>query len=801
MIKSIAHWIVHHPVWVLVGLGIITVFFGIFVPQIGFLSDLEKMLPQDDPVVQRFEKTKDTFGSQSVVMIAMAAPEGKTIFNLQSLDKLYSLTKDLEPLKDEGLLEDVISPANIDTIQGTDVSLIVKHILPGPPKNQKDVDTFREKALGERELVGSLITADGSAAAIVLKVDPSAEGDQVKISRIMKLVDSTIARYQGPEAFYVTGDTPLIYYSDLYMRHDLALLFPVMVLLISTILLVSFRSLRGMALPMGVVLLAVIWTVGLMALCGVKLTIGSFFLPVLLVAVGSAYGIHVVNDYFERSIQSEGSRDELITQVVEEMANPVFIAALTTAIGFLTLLSAFLQPIREFGLFSAVGVIFSFIISLTLIPAVLSLTSVPKEIQRRKEQGSILERGAGFLAHVVNRHGWVVILIVLGIFGILLSQIPRLQVETDISKYFRQGSPVIQGMNFVEEHFGGSVQMSVIVDTGRKDGLKDPRVLGFMDKLQDYMESLNPVGKTSSIVNLVKETNYSLHDDNETYYAIPNSARGIAQVLLLYDMGGGKVLKSMVAHNYSEAQITVPVKSIGTHELQKLLQSIQTYIDNNVPPGVTAYTTGMPNIYIRISQKIIQSQITTLFTSFGGVGIVVSLFMGSIVAGLLALIPLVLSVVGNFGTMALTGANLDIATVMISSVVVGIGVDYSVHFITRYRREKLRGHPTEEALFITYNTAGRAILYNAITLTLGFLVLILSQFRALQTLGWLVALTMVSSSLGALLIVPAILGLTHPRFLTRRETTHKKWLRLLGHVERKSGDHQDQQNNKTHNRR
>ncbi len=220
----------------------------------------------------------------------------------------------------------------------------------------------------------------------------------------------------------------------------------------------------------------------------------------------------------------------------------------------------------------------------------------------------------------------------------------------------------------------------------------------------------------------------------------------------------------MAAHGYSEAQITVQVQSIGTRELQSLLQSIQSYINDNLPPGVAAYTTGTPDIYVQISGKIMQSQVTTLFTSLAGVGIVVSLLMGSIVAGLFALIPLGLSVVGNFGTMAFAGANLDIATVMIASIVVGIGVDYSVHFITRYRQEKLRGHPGEKALFITYNTSGRAILYNAITLTLGFLVLILSHFRALQTLGWLVALTMVSSSLGALVIAPAILGLTHPRF-------------------------------------
>ena len=239
-------------------------------------------------------------------------------------------------------------------------------------------------------------------------------------------------------------------------------------------------------------------------------------------------------------------------------------------------------------------------------------------------------------------------------------------------------------------------------------------------------------------------------------------------MLLLFEMGGGEVLGSMVNKDFSQAQITVPVRSVGTAELEELLRNIQRYIEGHSPSGVTAYTAGMPDIYVQISGKIVHSQVTTLFSSLGGVGVVVSLLMGSLIAGLLSLTPLVFSVVGNFGTMALAGANLDIATVMIASFVIGIGVDYSVHFITRYRRERRRGAPHTEALFAAYNTTGRAIIYNALTLTFGFLVLTLSHFGALQTMGWLVALTMVASALGALLIIPAILGLSHPKFLTRQ---------------------------------
>jgi len=355
------------------------------------------------------------------------------------------------------------------------------------------------------------------------------------------------------------------------------------------------------------------------------------------------------------------------------------------------------------------------------------------------------------------------------VLGVFVSQIPHLKVETDQTKYFRQNSPVIVGTNFIEDHFaGGSMQMSVVIDTGRRDGIKDPKVLKFMDELQAYLESLDPVGDTSSLVDLIKETNYTLHGDDDAYYTIPDTARAVAQVLLMYEMGGGEVLKSMATRNFSKAQVTAMVRSVGSAELRQLLDQVHDYLAEHTPPGITAYTTGMPDVYIELSEKLIHSQITTLFTSMGAVGVIVAVLMGSVVAGLFALTPLVLSVVGNFGTMALAGANLDIATVMIASMVIGIGVDYGVHVITRYRRERMRGKPHGDALFVTYNTAGRAVLYNALTLTLGFLVLTLSSFGALQTMGWLIALTMVTSALGALLIVPAIFGLTSPKFLARQ---------------------------------
>ena len=785
MIRRTARWIARHPIWVLVGVALVTAFFGAFAPRIEFLTDMEKMLPKGNPVIARFEETKEIFGSQSVVMVAMAAPEGESIFQLSSLKKLYALTSELEALEEEGLAEDVISAANMDVVRGTATALVVGPILPHPPETEEDARAFWERTLAERQVKGNFVLEDGSAALIMVKVAPEAEDDREKIDRLMREINAVLERYRGPEEFYVAGDAPVMYYMNLYMQRDLRTLFPIVVLVVVGVLLLSFRSFRGVILPLSVVLVAVIWTVGLMALCGVKFTMVSIFLPILLVAVGSAYGIHVVNDYFERA-RGGGDKRLLVAGVVEEMANPVFAAALTTAAGFLTLLSAFLPPIRHFGLFSAAGVLFAFVLSLTLIPAVLALLPLPRGRGRWAVRFPRLgERLSG-----IGRRGALAILLIVALaFGGFLSLTPRLRVESNMTRYFRPDSPVIKGSDFVDERFGGSVQLSIVVDTGKRDGIKDPKVLSFMDALQQHLKENRLVGSVSSIVDLIKETNYTLHGDDDAYYTIPPTKRAVAQVLLMYELGGGEVLKSMATRTFSKAQITAMARSTSTSTMEKLLADIEGFIAAHAPAGVRVYTTGGMPVYIEISHQLIRSQLVSIFTSFAAVGFIVAVLMGSLVAGLLSLVPLVVSVVGNFGTMVLAGANLDMATVMIASIVVGIGVDYAVHVITRYRRERSRGRAHAEALGVTYGTAGRAVVYNALTLALGFSVLLLSSFGAMATLGWLVALTMITSGLGALLVIPAILELTQPRFVTGY--VRLRWIRGWPRVVWEAADPED----------
>ncbi|HEU68119.1 MAG TPA: hypothetical protein ENN53_02700, partial [Candidatus Acetothermia bacterium] len=492
-------------------------------------------------------------------------------------------------------------------------------------------------------------------------------------------------------------------------------------------------------------------------------TMISTFLPVLLVAVGSAYGIHVVNGHAEVARQG-GDRRALALAIAQVMLTPIAGAALTTAAGFLTLLSSFLVPTREFGAFAAFGTLAAFVLSLTLIPALLALLPLapPRDRRGRRLFDAAVGRGVGFVA----RHPALTVGIAIAVCALFLSGVPRLRVESDLTRYFRSDSPVVQGLAAVEERFGGSQELSVVVDTGRTDGLKDPEVLRFFERLQAFLEARPEVGSTSSLADLVKETYFTLRGDDPDFYRIPDTARAVAQILLLYENGGGEVTRGTAAHGFSQGRVAARVRSVGLSGYSALTRDVEEFLRAEKPPQVqSAYVTGSPALYVQLSQKLIQSQIVSLGASLGAVALIVTLLMASVGTGLLALLPLLVSLAGNFGVMGYAGAYLDMATVMIASLTVGIGVDYAVHFLSRYRQERGAGRAHGAALVETVRTTGRGILVNAATLTLGFLVMLLSSFGALQTFGWLIAVTLVTSLIGAMFVLPAVLAWVRPGWI------------------------------------
>lgn len=772
MRRALAQKIVDHPWWVIGGVLIVTVFFASAIPRIRFEQDFEAFLPQDDPATIALHRAEERYGDQKLFMVAVETDD--TIFKPETLKKLKEMEELFEQIPE---VDEVRGPTNSQVIYGSETAITVATALPEIPETPEELQAYKERVLGDRLLRGFVVSEDGKAAGILIRLKTGEEETVGVVNSVLEIAE----RYQGPERIYVGGMPRLNQFIAESMRKDLSVLFPVMILVIIIVLYLSFNSLRGVALSLVTVVLSAIWEMGTMGWLGAPFTPFSFIAPVVLMAVGTAYGIHVLNKYYEEAHQGGRSRTEIVVATVTAMLSPTAMAALTTVAGFFALLSSTLWPQRDFGIYTGIGVLYAGFLALTLIPAILALMPLP-----RREHQSLLARwlraGLASLAHLIERTA-VIILIGAGAVAVVWAVgIPRLKIETSAKDFLGKGHPVVEALDVLERHFGGSLQTGIEIDVGVRDGLKEPEVLNKILALQEFLETLPAVRRTTSITNLVRELNQKFHADDPNYYVIPDDRKLISQLLLLFTFQGGS-LGQMALTDFSAGEVIVSLEWVSSTEMAKLVAEIQRYLDEHFAPTATASVAltsdgsllqikaeqvGTMPIYVRLMDQIRTSQIWSLLTSVGSSWVIVSLLMGSVIAGALCIVPLVLTILTEFGLMAYLGLPLDMSTMMIGSIAIGIGIDYAIHFVERYRLEFALGRDARRALEHTLTHTGVGISYNALALTLGFGVLWISTFKGLNTFGSLVALTMVVSATSAFTIIPAILLLWKPKFLTKR---------------------------------
>jgi len=375
---------------------------------------------------------------------------------------------------------------------------------------------------------------------------------------------------------------------------------------------------------------------------------------------------------------------------------------------------------------------------------------------------------------VVIRAKWAVLIASAVIFIAFVIGTTLVRVETSEKEFLGKDHPVVQALDVMDSYFSGSEQVMIEIDTGKRDGLKDPELLKRIVALEEWLETKEglKIRKTISLADLVREMNQKFHADDPAYYAIPENRKLVAQLLLLFTFQGGD-LGNMALGNFSAGEVTGFYNSVGSTEVVQLAREVQRYLDEHFP-DVRAEMVGPTRVGGSLFAKIVTSQLTSLLTSILAAGLIVALLMGSLVAGLISLIPLVMTVVINFGVMGFSGTPLDMSTLMVSSIAIGIGIDYAIHFLVRFRREYQRDRDPGRALAVTLQTTGRGIAYNALALALGFAVLLFSTFKGTANFGLLIAMTMVISAASAFTVIPAILITWEPKFLVRRAWSRRE---------------------------
>jgi len=759
--KSVGRWLADNP-WKVIALTLaITIALGIFIPGINMVTDFREYLSPSNEAVKSAMEAEEKYGSASYVQVSIK-PEN-TIFEADVLRRIKELRENIASLSG---VQSVEGPLNSQIIVGKEKSIEVGPAAPGGdvPSGTSEMEAYREKLLSSKLLQDRVVSGSGDAAAlsVLLKAGVNTQDVATEIRKI-------VADYEGPERIELAGQPYLNSAFSEAITNDLKILLPLVFLAIVLVLYVTFRSPRGVFLPLLVVALSITWTVGLMSITGIPFTMVSFILPVILAAVGSAYSIHVLNSYYEWTEKGLSKKDTIV-ETVTSMYSPVAMTGLTTAAGFLSLISAFLIPERQFGIFAAIGVMVAVVLSLTLVPAILSLLS----LQKKKEMPGFLSFiGAAtgpivssFTRLVAKRSKLVVALFAV-VLIVFIGGALTLQVNTSYTAIIGQNNKMTRGMNSMDENFAGSQQLLVEIDTGRKNGLKEPEVLKKMDEFQEWLKTKEglQINKTASIVDIVKELNQKFHGGDPDYYRVPDNQQLTSQLLLLFSFQGGSMGR-LALGDFSAGEITGLYDQSVSSEINELVESVNDYLDENFS-SLNARMVGSTVIQQEMSDKVVSSQIISLATTILVAGLIVGLIMWSFSAGFISLVPLISAVAINFGVMGFAGIPLNLVNLIVSSIMIGIGIDYAIHLIERFQHEYDEDRDREEIFSTVLGTTGKGIFANAMALTLGFSVIGLSSFSSITTVGFLLAISMVVSMISTFTVIPAVLFLFKPKLLNK----------------------------------
>ena len=631
--------------------------------------------------------------------------------------------------------------------------LVDEYDLPDSPE---ELSHLKARVLSKDMYKGAIVSEDGTSAIIIFSLY-----DDADIQSMAKAVKEKTEALHLPEHIYYAGSPMMITSIAHLISADLTRLLPIAFVLIAFVLFLGFRNLRGVLVPLLIALISIIWVIGIMALTGSEMSMVSNNIPIVLLAVGTAYSIHVLN----RIDSVKDNLNKSITIALTSVFIPVILAALTTITGFVSFIfGSYLTMIRDFGMYTALGTFIALVLSLFFVPALLSAFSW----ENRRKTVDSPETGRSFLSEyflnplqnllLSHTKSILIIWIILSLTGI--GGIFLIQRNVDIRNYFKKGNPTRVAEDIMNKEFGGTKPVFVLF----KGDIQSPEVLNTMLKTEEYMKKSPGVFSTQSVADLILEINAALGEGRK----IPDEKDKIEQLWFLLE--GNESMMKFVSEDLDEAIIISRFLSPENKDKIEFGDYMNKFIKENSKETCTIEITGMPFIDVTMDRSLIYSQLGSLAIALLFVIIIVGAILRSFAAGIYAAIPIVSAIIILFGVMGYTGIPLNIATVLVASIAMGIGIDYSIHVITHFNDSLQKGATIKQALNDTIVISGKAIVINVISVSAGFLVLLFSEMVPLQYFGLLICLSMVGSGLSALTFLPVILifankgkaGKSHP---------------------------------------
>lgn len=659
------------------------------------------------------------------------------------------------------------SLVSADFITNEDDALVTKKLVPNGDLTPENLAGLKDRVLSWDTYEGTLVSKDLSLTAITVIL--RTEDKDMKALFNQELTRITADPPAGIQVF-VAGEPILVDHLGTAMAQDMPLLIPLMGLVLLLILFLCFRTVQGVVYPLLSTVLAVVWTLGLMGYLGTPLTVIGSMIPVLLMAIVSAYAIHQLNHFYE---DPHPNKFEVLHHNARSVGLAILLSGLTVMIGFGSMVTLDFVPIRNFGIFTAVGDLVGVLAALYVLPALLMVGRKERVVRpfipedQRKDIVALFLRRIKALGH--DRPGTVLVVALVVSLAVVAGAF-LVKSDLDTVKFFPTNDSIRVADKVVNEKMAGTKSLSVIIDSDLRDpltrqgnpdqviDLAKPEVLQKVDEFARDVKARFPnVTKVSSYADALKKMNQVMNSGAPGSYSIPSDPALVAQYMTIFSGD----TKAILTENHDKMRVMVTMNRGGVEDIHKIALYAQEYFDPTFQKKnhVQVLVSGEQQISYMANKTLLEGTMESTFACTIIVFVLLVLVLRNLRMSLIAVIPIFLCLAVNFGFMGYVGMTLNTATALVSSIGIGIGVDFSIHFITWYRRELLVDLDIRAAVDRTILHKGRAIVYNWLVIVGGFLVLVGSKMGPMHDFGLLTAICLTVTALGALVVVPAVIRL------------------------------------------
>ena len=743
--------ILNHPKVILSILASITLVLGTFLPKVKMDFSIEQLFSQNDPVINRFLNFREEFdGVDNRIFLLYESDDPFSYKNLELNKKMVYAFENIEGVSK------VTSLTNIELFtEGGEY--LLSPVYENIPKSIDSLNIAKERIISSDLLKNYLISEDGKVAAILIEVSDSFNEHESRES-IVKQIDEL---QLGTDWTWHQTGLPIIRtrYVQYMIADNITFLIPVLSMLI-LLLSLLFRSLVGLALPLIVVLLTIIWTLGFMTATGITINIISYIIPTLLMVVGISDSVHFLVKYY-KTLHLLGDKREALTQSLQKIGTAIFLTSITTAIGFGALSMVNIEIVKEFGIFTAMGVFFAFIITVLFIPSSLMLLGkTPKtklEAYSRGYRVKIVKK----LITIVRGHPKKIIftgitITIIGFFGAL-----QINPHSKLLDDLRPGNTLLEDMRLAEDKMGSVLPVEIIITVDENENfqdIQDVAVISFTDELASYISKIPEIGKVVSVSDYLKAINQAMNDGDESFYQVPLSREIISQYMLLYDSEFNSLIKS----DLTKLRIASQIKDIDSRRSAEIEKELNTYIASVIPEGISAEVTGTAFLALRTNNYLVKNLLGSFLVALIIITFLMIVLFRSVKMAFISILPNIIPMMVMAAVLGFLQIPLRPATAMTFAVAFGIAVDDTLHYLIRYRMELSKQH-YRQANDSTMLGTGIAMMSTTAILSAGFLVLILSQFTPTVEFGMLSVITIVTALIGDLTFLPALLSQIKPK--------------------------------------